>query len=749
MSTATEILHRLTLRYLISLWLLGIVLFIGIGLICFFISSFFFSTLPASVFSVLLATGSIVSYLMYYKAIHIDVRRVAYFLNHRYPELQESVDLILVADDALSPLTQIQKHKVEQVLEKTKAQIRLPLQWKVPVSLFSIGVLLTVFVPQPDQNQRLTEQHYITEADQSLAESYAAIKNSSITILPPTYTGLKKISQASTEIKAVAGSDIRWELVFNEPVNHVRFIFSGTDTADARGRNNTFIFDTKLSASSFYQIQWQSSDSIITTGFFPIQMIADEPPVIDVSGLSQFTSIGLKEKQTVDVKATVTDDFGLTDAFINATVSKGSGESVKFREEKIRFSTPLAMSGKRITPQHVLSLQQLGLEPGDELYFYIEAFDNKQPDANRTRTETFFIALEDTTQAESVADEGLGVDLMPEYFRSQRQIIIDSEKLLAAQKKISREEFSFKSNELGYDQKVLRLRYGQFLGEEFETNIGPGGHIEEEEHHHEEGEHDEDKDVTKSFGHQHDTENEHNLVPASPQAHDHAHNHETTKEGKEENPFEEFVHQHDNAEEATFFIQSVRAKLKAALTLMWDAELQLRLSEPARSLPYQYKILKLLKEISNDSRIYVHRTGFDPPPLKEEKRLTADLSEIKPATHNNPYETSLTFTAVQQAIQILHAISGEPLSVFEKSIFANAGSEVAPLAIEQPGVHLKTLSNLKTLSEITTTVPAELVQETLQQLWRLLPEEPQNPSKVKQSPAYWGEEFFHQLEKVK
>jgi hypothetical protein len=99
-----------------------------------------------------------------------------------------------------------------------------------------------------------------------------------------------------------------------------------------------------------------------------------------------------------------------------------------------------------------------------------------------------------------------------------------------------------------------------------------------------------------------------------------------------DDPLATFAHNHDDGEVATFFVQSVRAKLKAALTVMWDAELHLRLFDPEKSLPYQYTALKLLKEISNDSRIYVHRTGFDPPPLKEEKRLTADLSEVQTST---------------------------------------------------------------------------------------------------------------------
>ena len=119
------------------------------------------------------------------------------------------------------------------------------------------------------------------------------------------------------------------------------------------------------------------------------------------------------------------DDYAVTNAHIIATVSKGSGESVKFREETLRFQAPASFNTKESTAQLTIDLLQLGLEPGDELYFYVEAFDNQQPVANKTRTETFFIALQDTTRMEAVANEGLGVDLMPEYFRSQRQIIID------------------------------------------------------------------------------------------------------------------------------------------------------------------------------------------------------------------------------------------------------------------------------------------------------------------------------------
>jgi hypothetical protein len=74
--------------------------------------------------------------------------------------------------------------------------------------------------------------------------------------------------------------------------------------------------------------------------------------------------------------------------------------------------------------------------------------------------------------------EGLasGIDIKPEYFRSQRQIIIETEQLLKDRAGLTSEAFNTKSNDLGVDQKLLRLRYGKFLGEETDTEIG--GHNE-------------------------------------------------------------------------------------------------------------------------------------------------------------------------------------------------------------------------------------------------------------------------------
>ncbi|HYI78555.1 MAG TPA: hypothetical protein VEW65_13115, partial [Chryseolinea sp.] len=356
-------------------------------------------------------------------------------------------------------------------------------------------------------------------------------------------------------------------------------------------------------------------------------------------------------------------------------------------------------------------------QPGDELYFHIAVEDNKTPAPNYTRTETYFIELQDTSSVVFSTDAGLGVDLMPEYFRSQRQIIIDSEKLLREKKRITKENFNGRSNDLAHDQKVLRLRYGEFLGEEFQSSIGPQSPITEEQA----------EDVEKTFGHSHDSENEHNHVEEK----DPSNNPSKSAGDKKSSTLDDFVHAHDGEQEATFFIQSIKAKLKAAVTIMWDAELYLRLYQPEKSLPYQYKALKLLKEISQDSRIYVHRTGFDPPPLKEEQRLTGDLNDIQNSTTNERREVGKQYPNIRVALSEIEKLlqqTSVALTPEIKDVLTRAGQELGVIALQKPGSHLQTLSLLNAVIHERSSEPKKnSLIKIRESFWKILPREPMTP----------------------
>jgi hypothetical protein len=217
---------------------------------------------------------------------------------------------------------------------------------------------------------------------------------------------------------------------------------------------------------------------------------------------------------------------------------------------------------------------------------------------------------------------------------------------------------------------------------------------------------------------------------------------------------EAFAHNHDDGEEATFFVQSVRAKLKAALTVMWDAELYLRLYEPEKSLPYQYTALKLLKEISNDSRIYVHRTGFDPPPLKEEKRLTGDLTEVRNSIAKTKQLSNVSYPEIRKALVLLDGLINKDVSKLsqkDKNELRLAGQELASVIMETPGRFLEGLSLLQKIEDAEMNkMDLQLSLRSIQKIfWEIVPLQSVTPTKANASLHELDQQFLKSLMEIK
>jgi len=672
--------------------------------------------------SIFSGVGLLTALFLYYKLHRLNNKLFTQFLNQNFPQLSESADLMLFDQPELTSLQQLQR---------IKTSIKLP-QRVVRSFVVLCASCLVYFITSSFSASRKTNLTHLVTAekiqDLNRGVQSVTILSVSIAVTPPEYTGLKLFRSNDFDLHFPEGSKVRWTIEFSGKPKGVKLFFSGRDSVNIKLDKN-YTFENNFFESGFYQIQWSDSGGVHRSDYYPLDVIKDLPPKVELKNLQQYTKLKYTDLHSLTVNSTLSDDYSVTEAILIATVSKGSGESVKFREEKLHFTSPQKISGKNIVASRSLDLKKLGLEPGDELYFYAEAWDNKIPAPNHSRTETFFIAVQDTSTEITSADGGLGVDLMPEYFRSQRQIIMDTEKLLRDRRHIAKQEFNATSNELGYDQKILRLRYGLFLGEEDEAGIGQEAAQADES----------EQDVTKQFGHAHDTNNEHNLVD---QKKDH-HERELKNPEEKEDPVKAFTHNHDNSEESTFFIQSLKAKLKAAVTMMWDAELYLRLYEPEKSLPYQYKALNLLKEISND-----------PPTLKEDKRLTADLSEIRTNTIANHNNSGKDYPAIRLALIIIEKMLTEndnTVSEANRITLSKAGQELSMEAIENPLIYLKSLSLLKSLvdGQLSPGPMHDDLSQIRKSLWEVLPHQASSPHKRTASSMKLDEEFLRSLAKIR
>lgn len=486
------------------------------------------------------------------------------------------------------------------------------------IPLLAFGV--SAFITEKEEASNILERENLISLPDSLVEEVILLESISLKITPPAYAGLPESTQNSLQVAALKGSKISWEIQFSSPDLEVFLINSLRDSLAFERNEIKFNLSDQLNASGIYAIQAYREDLLVyESAFFQIEAIEDLAPVIIPTEKELYAYHFHQDGMNKKVEAELSDDFLVREVYLVATLARGSGENVKFRETRI----PIAKKNFKLSKLDFnLDLDALDFKPGDELYYYWAAIDNKRPEANFSRSDTYFLNFVDSTGMTEEQLLGMAIHVMPDYFRSQRQIIIDTEKLLAIKKSITERAFNVTSNEIGYDQKLLRLRYGQYLGEEFESSAG-GGVVEEGD----------PEDLLAGFRHDHDHEDEaEGMATQAPimekNEQEESHSHED--DGGLGGLLDSYIHNHEDEEMNTFYEASTKNMLKMALEQMWQSELYLRLFEPEKALPYQEKALEYLKTVQQKSRVYVKRTGYDPPPIKEEeKRLSGELEKLE------------------------------------------------------------------------------------------------------------------------
>jgi len=726
-SAGKDILISFKKRWQLLLWLEIFLYAIGASIFLYFLIECYLGSIL-----VFILIFSIVSMLK--KPWQLSLEKVSSYIDHQLESAEYSSGLLLVSSEELSDLAQLQQQNVARELEEEIKTVKTPNQLikasSIAFGLITLGFVVFYFNLLPNNTITLKPSEnteIVFQKMDSTASSLEApkIKEQRVKITYPSYTGIPSETTATMEIKALEGSRLSWDLNFDAPVKNV-IIEMAEVSKPMTFKNNFFSYSEKLESPNFYNFRFEDTlGASYVSKLYAIEMIKDQEPIIEIQGLDQFTSFELNENKKLSFTTIITDDLGVGETFIIATVSKGSGESVKFREQKMEFEANWKRGSRKLELPKTIDLDALKLEAGDELYFYVETADLKQPIPNRSRSETYFAVIKDTTTYDFAVEGTLGADLMPDYFRSQRQLIIDTEKLIKQRRSLSKKEFNTRSNELGFDQKALRLKYGQFMGDEAEGGLA----IQNEEP----TEHNEEEDPLAEYTHDHDGDNEHNLVEK--------------KEEESKTPLEEYVHNHDDPEEATLFSNSLKSKLRQAMNEMWDAELHLRLYEPEKSLPFQNRALKLIQEIKNSSRIYVHRIGFDPPPIKEDKRLTGKLDEISSFRKSEEIGVEEKYPFIRKSINRLEVLISKKSKITkeDRQLFKQAGNELAVKAIEEPGKYLKTLQQLKWLSE-NFDENTSMLRETQRGLFLALPKPKPDPRKSKNFQSEINNLFLKELE---
>lgn len=669
-------IQQLRVKWISLYWLQGALLNLAISIVLMVIAIRFLSFSYWVLLPLLLLVGAVQLWLKpVWKITTLDIAR---YLNTKYAVLEESTGLFLKPEAEIVLLERLQIEKISAHFPITNSlnSIWRKIGLSLIVLLCSVGLsflinrLPSTFV-EDHLNTKITTSTAVKEHIPAQLQSFK------VSITPPAYTRNKERTQKQLTLKVEANAKVDWKFETNTSLKSLKMIFNDKEIYQLKplGTDSTeWSFSKTITQPGFYQLVLDGQKSDL----YQIEVIPDLPVQIKIVQPKQRTVIDIGQPQKVNLNINLTDDYGIKDAFISVTMASGKGEGVSFTEKKLSFNASFT-NQQEIKLHQLLELKTLGMKPGDELYFFVQALDNH---GQISRSDVYFISIVDPTELMSMAGMTNGVDLVPEYFRSQRQIIIDTEKLLKEQEGLSTEEFKNRSNALGIDQKLLRLRYGKFLGEEAETEIG--------------GDHDHDDD------------------------HDHGKGEPEAKFGDVQAIMDKYAHKHDIAEDATFFEPELKAQLKAVLTEMWNSELQLRTYKPQAALPFEYKALRLLKDLQQKSRAYVAKTTVKTTTLKPEKRLSGELGKIISPVQKADFEKKdQTTENLKTLLALLESRkAGNSFNAADHQLLHEAEGQLIGAAANQPGIYLAALKSLRKMS-IANKVnlkDIELVQQVVQKL---------------------------------
>ncbi len=584
-------------------------------------------------------------------------------------DAEDSAALLLADEATLGPLQRLQRARLERrlagddgaMLRPAWPSRRIGAAWLAGAA----GVLLAVLLPSRATEPALAPaQEGIT-----VPPGVPKLVAQTLRIVPPAYTGLPARDAAKLDVRAPQGSRLAWRLRFDPQPVAAALLFHDGKRTPLRRAGDEWLAEHRLERSVLYRVVPEGGEGPPLPPLHRLDATPDTPPRLRVIAPERSITILTPGQAGWPLLFEATDDYGVAAAGqLRITVTEGEGENITAKERTLTLAGSGPARRRRFAVR--LDPQALGLARGNDIVAQLTVRDTRSPSPQVVRGPS--VILRWPAQLEVAGDglEGLMKKVLPAYFRSQRQIIIDAEKLLRERSRIDAETFAARSDKLGVDQRLLRLRYGQFMGEVAEgepepppTNDAPpksaGADSEPDEEAH-----------SADDGHGHATPPAAGGAPAF---------------GNVGDVMGAYGHTHDESEAATLLDPETRAILRQALDEMWQSELHLRQGDPRQALPFAYKALGFIKQVQQSQRIYLARVGPELPPIDETRRMTGKREGLarRPLPPVPPAKIDAAPAEAWAALADLpgRAEAPPPLDALERWVGANEARVADPLAL--------------------------------------------------------------------
>jgi hypothetical protein len=651
--------------------------------------------------------------------------------------MEDSASLLFTDATTLTPLQKLQQQRLQQRLQAAPPPDLRP-AWptrSLLACIIAAVAIAAIVLAWPETTRSIPQHAMPSSASTAAAPTETRITQHRLDITPPAYTRLPARIENEFEAKVPEGGRVRWTLRFSPVPRAASLAFHDGRSIPLTREGDDWIASRRIDKPLLYRIVLEQAPRLRPDRLHRIDVVADQPPQIKAISPEETLTIRSDGQRSWSVVFEGTDDYGLTvSAPLRLTLAQGEGENIQFSERVLTLQGRGSATLKRYA--HTFDLASLGLTPGSDFVVQLSITDNRVTGPQTTRGPSYILRWPPEATTETTGLDGVVKKALPAYFRSQRQIIIDSEALLAQRRKLPADTYLQRADAIGVDQRLLRLRYGQFLGEESEgapqrslpiadadeesappRKLLPTADAEAEAE-------------AEADAHDHDDEElaEHRETPspANQDTHDHA-SQSPAVFGQEVDVLSEYGHTHDDAEAATLLDPETRRILKSALDQMWQAELHLRQGKPDLALAYEYKALDFIKQVQQADRVYLARVGSELPPIDESRRLSGERENLAPRDN------------LWRALETPQGTNAKPLDLDSVERWLRANERRVPDAL---GV-------IAAIDSVRNEPACDSCRQLLRsRLWPLLPRPPAHPA-PRTKPDRGGQAYLDALQAEK
>ena len=539
-----------------------------------------------------------------------------------HPVAQDSAELLFALPETLNRLQQRQRTHVAAALQARMPELRprWPGRWLL-ASMITSSAVMALALGWP-RGQNAAPLFPGAAAPPATPAQPPQLRSTRLEITAPAYTGQAARVQSALDGKVPQDSRLHWSLRFSAQPQTAALQFHDGQRIALQRDGDHWTAQWSATRPALYRVV--TEPALRDTRLYRLDVVPDRPPVVRVIAPDRSLVLGTPGQRQWPLQFEATDDYGVVaTAQLKVTLAQGSGENITFREQTFSLSGTGPATQRRFA--RTLDLAALGATEGNDVIAQLTVRDTHTPTAQSAQSSSVILRLPSAAEIQGTDLEGMVKKTLPAYFRSQRQIIIDAEALIKQRRQLPAEEFIKRADAIGVDQRILRLRYGQFLGEESEGGAKPPPTSDA-------------LPTSDTPASTHDADHDHDGEHAQAQAGHDDHDHGAPTDGNAavfgsaSDVLSEYGHTHDHAEAATLLDPKTRATLKAALDQMWSSEGELRQGQPERALPYAYKALGFIKEVQQAERIYLARVGPELPPIDEGRRMTGDRADLASRT---------------------------------------------------------------------------------------------------------------------